>query len=173
MLAEPEEQDMDDLQSNVSTEPAEDVARTTCATSTGNTCATNVPLPLTLGPRPTTSRGVQPRMIVCLVPFVCSQMFSNIFGSSGSSGSYGSCSSDMESLLVLTDATVMINNEPIDTLHRTWQTLPRCMRATWRNTEKLDSAGRRFQELGIHAGMHDGDQFQVRVFHCGREEKSS
>ena len=36
----------------------------------------------------------------------------------------------------------------------------------------MDSAGRRFQELGIHADMHDGDQFQVWVFHCEREEKS-
>ena len=67
-------------------------------------------------------------MIVFSVPIVCSQMFfSRIFGSSGS---HGSSSSVLESLLELTDATVMMNNEPTDTLHRTWQSFPRCLGAT-------------------------------------------
>ena len=65
---------------------------------------------------------MQPRMIVFSVPIVCSQMFFRIFGCHGSSGSHGSSSSSSsESLLELTDATVMMNNDPTDTLHRIWQ----------------------------------------------------
>ena len=48
----------------------------------------------------------------------------------GSSGSHGSSSSVLESLLELTDATVMIHNEPTYTLHRIWQSFPRCLGAT-------------------------------------------
>ena len=71
-------------------------------------------------------------MIVFSVQIVCSQMFFRIFGSHGSSGSRGSSSSSsvLESLLELTDATVMMNNEPTDTLHRIWQSFPRCLGAT-------------------------------------------
>ena len=47
-----------------------------------------------------------------------SNVFFRIFGSHGSSGSHISSSSVLESLLELTDATVMMNNEPTDTLHR-------------------------------------------------------
>ena len=80
--------------------------------------------------RLTTSRGMQPRMIVFSVPGICSQMFFIIFGSRGSSGSHGSSSSVLESLLELTDATVMMNNDLTDTLHRIWQSFPRCLGAT-------------------------------------------
>ena len=33
-------------------------------------------------------------------------------------------------LLELTDATVLMNNDPSDTLHRIWQSFPRCLGAT-------------------------------------------
>ena len=106
------------------------MARTTCGSSSGNTCATNVALPraspgVGVRPQPVTCDKPRHAVIVFSVPILCSQMFFfRIFGSHGSS------SSVLESLLELTDATVMMNNEPTDTLHRIWQSFPRCLGAT-------------------------------------------
>ena len=86
--------------------------------------------------------GVRPRPVTSDKPrhaakngcdFRPTCLFTNVFSEFlvASSGSHGSSSSSvLESLLELTDATVMMNNEPTDTLHRIWQSFPRCLCAT-------------------------------------------
>ena len=89
MLAEPEEQDMDDHESNASTDVAQDHMRDpevewleppveapveTPAQRMSHFLALRLVWGFSIGPRLTTSRGMQPRMIVFSVPTVCSQM---------------------------------------------------------------------------------------------------
>ena len=110
MLAEPEEQDMDDHESNASTEPIEDVAQDHVrdpevewleppveapVETPAQRMSHSLALRLVWSSPSARSRGMQ----LFSVPIVCSQMFFfffSFFGTHGSSGSHGSSSSVLE-----------------------------------------------------------------------------
>ena len=72
---------------------------------------------------------MQPRMIVFSYPIVCPNTFSEFLVATVEAAATAAA----ECLGVtaeLTDATVMMNNEPTDTPHRIWQSFPRCLGAT-------------------------------------------